>query len=225
MLKRKNKKKILIYGGKSTAYIVYDMLKESKLNPSYIFDEYLKKPSFISRAIFSNKKNDLKKFIHDSDKFFVCIGMMDGKLRDYISTFFIKKKLVPFSVISKNSIIDKSVIHGHGLLAMPNSVVHKYCRLGNNCYLNVNSVVDHECIIGNGVHIMGSAYIAGRVKIENYVSVGANATILPDLTLGEGSIIGAGAVVTKNVKPNEVVVGNPAKFLKKNKKKYNLKIL
>ena len=100
----------------------------------------------------------------------------------------------------------------------------RFSKLGNNCYLNVNSVIDHECVVGHGVHIMGSAYIAGRVKIENFVSVGANATILPDIVLGEGSIIGAGAVVTKNVKPYDVVVGNPARFLKKNKKNYNLKI-
>ena len=223
MLKQKNNK-ILLYGGKSTAYIVNSMLKNTKLEPSYIFDQYLKEPFFSSKAKFSNKKIDLKNFIKKSEKFFVCIGMMDGKLRDYISNLLIKKNLKPFSVISSSSNIDKTVKHGHGLLTMPNSVVHKFSKLGNNCYLNVNSVIDHECVVGNGVHIMGSAYIAGRVKIENFVSVGANATILPDLVLGEGSIIGAGAVVTKNVKPYDVVVGNPARFLKKNKKTYNLKI-
>lgn len=223
MLKQKNKK-ILFYGGKSTAYIVYNMLKDTNLEPSFIFDEYLKKSFFPSKAKFSNKKIDLKKYVKLSEKFFVCIGMMDGKLRDHISNLLIEKKLKPFSVISSSSNIDKTVQHGYGLLAMPNSVVHKFSKLGNNCYLNVNSVIDHECIVGNGVHVMGSAYIAGRVKIENFVSVGANATILPDIVLGEGSIIGAGAVVTKNVKPYDVVVGNPARFFKKNKKKYNLKI-
>jgi acetyltransferase-like isoleucine patch superfamily enzyme len=92
-------------------------------------------------------------------------------------------------------------------------------KIGKNCYLNVNAVVDHECIIGDGVHIMGSAYIAGRVKIHNYASIGANSTVLPDLQIGEGAIVGAGSVVTKDVKPYNVVVGNPAKFLRKNTKK------
>ena len=72
---------------------------------------------------------------------------------------------------------------------------------------------------------MGSAYIAGRVKIEDYASIGANSTILPDIIIGRGAIVGAGAVVTKNVKSNEVVAGNPARFLRNNKKKYNLNIL
>ena len=72
---------------------------------------------------------------------------------------------------------------------------------------------------------MGSAYIAGRVKIENFASIGANSTILPDITIGQGAIVGAGAVVTKNVKPYEVVAGNPARFLRNNNKKYKLNIL
>jgi maltose O-acetyltransferase len=41
--------------------------------------------------------------------------------------------------------------------------------------------------------------------------VGAGAVILPRLTIGKGAIIGAGAVVTKDVRPNIIVVGNPAK--------------
>ena len=108
-----------------------------------------------------------------------------------------------------------------GLLAMPNSVLHKHVTIGNNCYLNVNLVVDHESIIGNGVHIMGSAYSI-RVVIEDFASIGANATVFPDVKIGKGSIVGAGSVVTKDVKSGEVVVGNQPDF--KEQKKYNFRI-
>ena len=132
-----------------------------------------------------------------------------------------KKKLKPISIISKDACIDNSVKYNHGLLAMPHAVVNKKTIIGSNCYLNVNSVIDHECIIEDGVHIMGSAYIAGRVTVKKYASIGANATILQDITIGKNSIVGAGAVVTKNVPDNAIVVGNPAKFLKVDNKKYN----
>jgi acetyltransferase-like isoleucine patch superfamily enzyme len=88
--------------------------------------------------------------------------------------------------------------------------------------LNTSSTIDHECEIGNGVHIMGGVSIAGRVKIGDYVTIGTNATIFPDLEISEGAFIGAGAVVRKNVKKNEIVVGNPSKFLKRNKHFYDL---
>ena len=217
-------KQILLYGGKSTALIVHEMLIEQKKKVHYIFDEFIKKTHFANKAVFSNKKKDLGIFINNSNYFFVCIGMYDGKLRCIISEKIKKKKLKLLSIISPKALISKSAQYEEGFLAMPNAVVHKKTKIGKNCYLNVNAVVDHECVIGDGVHIMGSAYIAGRVKIHNYVSIGANATVLPDVEIGEGAIVGAGSVVTKDVKPYNVVVGNPAKFLRKNNKKYNTNI-
>ena len=56
MLKQKNNK-ILLYGGKSTAYIVNSMLKNTKLEPSYIFDQYLKEPFFHLRQNSQIKKS------------------------------------------------------------------------------------------------------------------------------------------------------------------------
>jgi acetyltransferase-like isoleucine patch superfamily enzyme/dTDP-4-dehydrorhamnose 3,5-epimerase-like enzyme len=44
-------------------------------------------------------------------------------------------------------------------------------------------------------------------------SIGANATILPGLTIGRGAMVGAGAVVTRDVPPHAIVVGNPARII------------
>ncbi|MBR1700003.1 MAG: hypothetical protein IJ714_09525 [Bacteroidales bacterium] len=49
-----------------------------------------------------------------------------------------------------------------------------------------------------------------------YAGIGAGATILPGVTVGENAVVVAGAVVTKDVAPNTVVGGNPAKLLKFN---------
>ena len=53
------------------------------------------------------------------------------------------------------------------------------------------------------------------VHIEDRVWIGANATVVPGVTIGENSIVAAGAVVTKDVPPNTIVGGVPAKVLKK----------
>jgi len=51
-----------------------------------------------------------------------------------------------------------------------------------------------------------------RTLVRRAASIGANATILPGLTIGANSVVGAGAVVTRDVPPNAIVVGNPARI-------------
>ena len=51
-----------------------------------------------------------------------------------------------------------------------------------------------------------------RTIVGTGASIGANATILPGITIGRRAMVGAGAVVTKDVPPNAVVVGNPARI-------------
>jgi len=56
--------------------------------------------------------------------------------------------------------------------------------------------------------------IRGTVRIEADAWICAGAIILPNVTIGEQALVGAGAVVTKNVPPRTVVVGNPARILR-----------
>ncbi len=51
--------------------------------------------------------------------------------------------------------------------------------------------------------------------VKKRAAIGSNATIMCGVTIGEGALVGAGAVVTKDVPPNTIVVGNPAKILRK----------
>ena len=53
----------------------------------------------------------------------------------------------------------------------------------------------------------------GTIQIEDNSFIGVNAIIMPNLRIGPNSIVGAGSVVTKNVAPNTVVAGNPAKII------------
>jgi acetyltransferase-like isoleucine patch superfamily enzyme len=58
------------------------------------------------------------------------------------------------------------------------------------------------------------AYELKRTLVKKGASIGANATILCGITVGENAMIGAGAVVTKNVPPCAVVMGNPARIIR-----------
>ena len=55
---------------------------------------------------------------------------------------------------------------------------------------------------------------AGPVVIHDFVWIGGNSTILQGVTVGEGAIIGAGSVVTRDIPPYAIAVGNPARVIK-----------
>jgi acetyltransferase-like isoleucine patch superfamily enzyme len=57
-------------------------------------------------------------------------------------------------------------------------------------------------------------YTYGKVTIKKNAWIGMNVTICPGVTIGENAVVAAGAVVTKDVAPNTIVGGNPARFIK-----------
>jgi len=225
------KNSIFIWGSKSYALIINDFFKNYKkelnldylnitkknnLKIKYFFDPYSKKINFSNSAIFSNKYSQLVKNIKDCKYFVVCIGGHHGMLRAFISQELTNKGLKPLTLISKKSKINKSSIIGKGVVVMPNSYISSLSNIGDYCIVNSCSNIEHEADIGVGTHIMSGACISGRNKIGKFVTIGTNATILPDITIGDGAFIGAGTVITKNVKKNEIIIGNPGKYLKKN---------
>jgi len=85
------------------------------------------------------------------------------------------------------------------------------------------SVLKKGCWIGPNVIMTNAPFPRSSLAKENLkgatveedAKVGANATLLPGVTIGKNALVGAGAVVTKDVPAETVVVGNPAKQVKK----------
>jgi len=76
-------------------------------------------------------------------------------------------------------------------------------------------ITDHAHNIKAGVLIDAQGCKSSPVCIADDVWLGANAVILPGVSIGRGAVVGAGAVVTKDVGENTIVVGVPAKVLRK----------
>ena len=63
--------------------------------------------------------------------------------------------------------------------------------------------------------------MGGSVVVEEYASIGVGASVKPGVTIGKGSDSGCRSIAIKDVSPNSVVVGVPAKEIKKLTKKYS----
>lgn len=123
-----------------------------------------------------------------------------------------KTTIGSFSLIGTNCIIDGNVSIGIKASIQTGTYIPLFCTIRDNVFMGPYSKLTND------------RYISKKIKkkidligptLEDFVSLGANSVILPGITIKSGTIVGAGAIVTKNTEENDIVVGNPAKLLKK----------
>ena len=111
-----------------------------------------------------------------------------------------------------------------------NASVGRCCKISSHSFICEGVVIEDNVFIGHGVMFINDRYPRATTaegslqteadwKVEQTVvkkgaSIGSGATILSNTNVGENAIVGAGSVVTKDVPPNAIVAGNPARVLR-----------
>jgi acetyltransferase-like isoleucine patch superfamily enzyme len=111
-----------------------------------------------------------------------------------------------------------------------NASIGKRCKISSHSFICEGVVIEDNVFIGHGVTFINDSYprattpegnlqtevdwAVERTVIKKGASIGSGVTILANTNIGENAIVGAGSVVTKDVPPNAIVVGNPAKVLR-----------
>ncbi|HNV82092.1 MAG: acyltransferase [Tenuifilaceae bacterium] len=131
-------------------------------------------------------------------------------------------KIWHFSHIMTGSVMGKGCNVGQNVVVSPDVVLGNNVKVQNNVSIYTGVICEDDVFLGpsmvftnivnpRSAVVRKDQYV--KTLVKKGVSIGANATIVCGITLGEYCFIGAGAVVTKDVKPYSLVVGNPARHV------------
>jgi sugar O-acyltransferase (sialic acid O-acetyltransferase NeuD family) len=118
-------------------------------------------------------------------------------------------------VVHGSAVVSPDAVLDQGVQVMAGAVIQAGCRIGQNVIVNTRASVDHDCAISAHVHIAPGAVLSGGVQVAERAHIGAGATVIEGLTIGADVIVGAGAVVINSIPPGVIVVGVPAKILRR----------
>jgi len=179
---------------------------------------------FIDDGIDAKEINGYKVFSYknflamDIANKYINVAIADSMIRKTLVDTCLSDGLKLFGVRADNIVIMDNVDLDAGSVLSPFVTLTSDIKIGKSFHANIYSYVAHDCIIGDYVTFAPSVKCNGNVVIEDHAYIGTGAILkqgTPEkpLIIGKGAIVGMGAVVTKNVLPNTVVVGNPAKPL------------
>ncbi len=120
------------------------------------------------------------------------------------------------TIIHPTAVVSKDVVIGEGCFISANAVVGNGARIGCVSLINTASIIEHNSEIGDAVHVAPGVHTGGCVTIGNFSFLGLGATILPNIVIGSGAMVGAGAIITKEVEPNNLMMGYAARPHNKN---------
>lgn len=129
-------------------------------------------------------------------------------------------KIWHFSHVMSNCIIGKNCNLGQNVVVSPKVVLGSNVKVQNNVSIYTGVICEDDVFLGpsmvftNITNPRSAVVRKGEYKttlVKKGASIGANATIICGNTIGEFALIGAGAVVTKDIAPYALVVGNPSR--------------
>lgn len=145
-----------------------------------------------------------------------------------------KVELRPHIILGKCVIGDESKIKPFVLIE-DGAIIGKKCKIESHSFICDGVTIEDYCFIGHGVIFANDNYPHAvnnqcqletendwkprfvKTKICKFVTIGSGVKIIGGVVIGERAMIGMGSVVTKDVPPNQIWAGNPARYLRDRK--------
>jgi sugar O-acyltransferase (sialic acid O-acetyltransferase NeuD family) len=119
------------------------------------------------------------------------------------------------SLIAPTAFASRTANIGAGCVIYPNCFVGRNASLGNRVFVLSGSAINHDDRLEDRVTLASGVTLAGGVHVEEECYLGQACSVRQDVHIGRGSLIGMGSMVLADVPPGVVMVGNPARQLRR----------
>jgi sugar O-acyltransferase (sialic acid O-acetyltransferase NeuD family) len=206
---------IVLWGASGQAIVLHELFSHEGRHVVALFDNDSLRTSPLEDVPIFTGMDGFSRWLDDHDPSqyggLAAIGGNRGEDRLQIHGLFERSGIRVVTAIHPRAFVAATAFVGPGSQVMAQSAVCARANIGRAVIINTGAIVEHECVLEDGVHIGPGATLAGCVSVGRNAFVGAGATILPRVKIGANSVVGAGAVVTKDVLPETVVRGVPAR--------------
>jgi sugar O-acyltransferase (sialic acid O-acetyltransferase NeuD family) len=204
---------LVIVGAGGHARVVLDIARLSSRPVGAFVDAELRSSSVDDIPVVQN----IGALAHGAQSYDYVVAIGDNFVRSRVSeSLTVELPGIRFAtLVHPCATVATNCVLGEGTVVMGGVIVNPGSRIGKHCILNTRASIDHDNAIADFASLAPGSVTGGNVRIGKCSAISLGASVIHGITIGKHSIVGAGAVVLRDVPDFSVVVGVPARLLKR----------
>ena len=207
-----------IYGGgglgREVLELANDVNKGNSLWSEIVFIDDKKTYELVNNTKVFTFEEIHDQFSTNNLEIVIAIGEPETRLllRHKVESFGFRLTIL----VHPTSKINSTAQIGNGTIICYGCFISCNVKIGDNVYIQPNACVGHDTVINNNSLISSNVCVAGGCSIGSETYIGMNVPVREHVNIGSKAIIGMGSVVYQDVSDEVIVLGNPARVMKKN---------